>query len=90
MTGSSPFHEGEQGVQTRLGVSRRRHADVIGRDYDRPGASTAHCSRSWCPGLDADFCLCGPSGFMAAIGAQLEARGVSTERIRTESFGPIA
>ncbi len=34
MTGSSPFHEGEQGVQTRLGVSRPRHADVIGNQLE--------------------------------------------------------
>ncbi len=90
MTGSSPFHEGEQGVQTRLGVSRRRHADVIGRDYDTAGRVDGALLEKLVPGLDADFCLCGPRGFMAAIGAQLGARGVSTERIRTESFGGIA
>jgi ferredoxin-NADP reductase/MOSC domain-containing protein YiiM/ferredoxin len=39
---------------------------------------------------DADYYLCGPEGFMQAVGAALAARGVTPERIATEVFGAIA
>lgn len=39
---------------------------------------------------DADYYLCGPEGFMHAIGAALTARGIAPERIATEVFGAIA
>ena len=39
---------------------------------------------------DADYYLCGPDGFMRAIGAALAARGVSPDRIATEVFGAVA
>jgi ferredoxin-NADP reductase/MOSC domain-containing protein YiiM len=39
---------------------------------------------------DADYYLCGPDGFMRAIGAALAARGVAPERIATEIFGAVA
>jgi ferredoxin-NADP reductase/MOSC domain-containing protein YiiM/ferredoxin len=38
----------------------------------------------------ADYYLCGPDGFMRAIGAALAARGVAPERIATEVFGTVA
>jgi|tagenome__1003787_1003787.scaffolds.fasta_scaffold20962408_3 ferredoxin-NADP reductase/MOSC domain-containing protein YiiM/ferredoxin len=39
---------------------------------------------------DADYYLCGPDGFMRAIGAALAARGVAPDRILTEAFGAVA
>jgi ferredoxin len=39
---------------------------------------------------DADYYICGPDGFMRAIGAALAARGVPAERIATEVFGAVA
>jgi ferredoxin-NADP reductase/MOSC domain-containing protein YiiM/ferredoxin len=39
---------------------------------------------------DADYYLCGPDGFMRAIGAALTARGVAPERVATEVFGAVA
>ena len=39
---------------------------------------------------DADFYVCGPDGFMRAIGAALIARGVAPERVATEAFGTVA
>jgi ferredoxin len=39
---------------------------------------------------DADYYLCGPDGFMRAIGAALTARGVDPERVATETFGAVA
>ncbi|WP_027006299.1 MOSC and FAD-binding oxidoreductase domain-containing protein [Conexibacter woesei] len=40
--------------------------------------------------LDADFYLCGPAPFMKALSAALVARGVTPDRIATETFGDIA
>ena len=38
---------------------------------------------------DAHYYICGPTGFMATLQDGLEARGVASERIHTESFGPV-
>jgi ferredoxin-NADP reductase/MOSC domain-containing protein YiiM/ferredoxin len=40
--------------------------------------------------VEADYYLCGPPGFMVAIGAALAARGVAPDAVRTEVFGPAA
>ena len=40
------------------------------------------------PSLDADYYLCGPVAFMAAMQDVLEALGVAGERIHSETFGP--
>jgi ferredoxin-NADP reductase/MOSC domain-containing protein YiiM/ferredoxin len=40
--------------------------------------------------VDADFYVCGPDGFMRAIGAALTALGVAPERVVTETFGAVA
>jgi ferredoxin-NADP reductase/MOSC domain-containing protein YiiM/ferredoxin len=39
--------------------------------------------------IDADYYLCGPDGFMRALGAALTAHGVAPDRIATEIFGAI-
>ena len=39
---------------------------------------------------DADYYMCGPDGFMHAMGAALAARGITPDRISTEVFGAIA
>jgi ferredoxin len=39
---------------------------------------------------DADYYVCGPDGFMHAIGAALTARGVPPECVATEAFGAVA
>lgn len=39
---------------------------------------------------DADYYVCGPDGFMRAIGAAIAARGVAPERVATEVFGAVA
>jgi ferredoxin len=38
---------------------------------------------------DADYYLCGPDGFMRAIGAVLIANGVAPDRVATEAFGAV-
>jgi ferredoxin-NADP reductase/MOSC domain-containing protein YiiM/ferredoxin len=70
--------------------------------YSRPGADTASdlyditghldlaaIDRAGVP-CDADYYVCGPDGFMEAIGAALTARGVPPECVATEAFGAVA
>ncbi len=75
--------------QARMHVaySRPGTLDVPGRDYHSEGRVDAELLEKLVPGLDADFYLCGPSGFLAAIEEGLEARGVPSGRIHRESFG---
>ncbi len=47
-------------------------------------------SRIELPTETGDFYLCGPVGFMQFAKNQLEARGVATDRIHYEVFGPHA
>jgi ferredoxin-NADP reductase/predicted pyridoxine 5'-phosphate oxidase superfamily flavin-nucleotide-binding protein len=70
--------------------SRPGRGDSIGRDYHSSGHVDGALLEKLLPGLDGDFYLCGPRGFMAAIHSQLEARGVPPGRIRSESFGPAS
>jgi len=76
--------------QTRVHVaySRPRADDVEGRDYDTIGRVDGPLLERLLPGLDAEFYLCGPTGFMAAVRQALGERGVVAERIHSESFGP--
>lgn len=73
-----------------IAYSRPAAADGSGADYDLAGRlDLAALERARVPN-DADYYVCGPDGFMRAIGAVLAARGVAPERIATEVFGAIA
>jgi ferredoxin-NADP reductase/ferredoxin len=64
--------------------------DAPGPDHDVPGRlDLAALDRAGVP-VDADHYVCGPDGFMRAIGAALAARGVAPERVATEVFGAVA
>ena len=82
--------ESAPNVRLHVTYSRPGPNDVVGRRNYSAGRVDGALITKLVPGLDADFYLCGPIYFMAAIQAQLEARGVPMERIRTESFGPTA
>jgi ferredoxin-NADP reductase len=73
-----------------VAYSRPAPGDRAGRDYASVGRIDAALLEKLVPGLDADFYLCGPRGFMASIEGALVARGVPANRIRSESFGPAA
>ena len=72
-------------------VAYSKAADAGGRaDHDLSGRlNLAALEQAGVP-KDADYYLCGPDGFMRAIGAALTARGVAPERIATEVFGAVA
>lgn len=72
-----------------VAYSKPSGADGRGDDYDLSGRlDLAVLEHAGVP-RDADYYLCGPDGFMRAIGSALAARGVAPERIATEVFGAI-
>jgi ferredoxin-NADP reductase/MOSC domain-containing protein YiiM/ferredoxin len=73
-----------------LAYSQPGTAETPGSDYDLAGRlDLALLERAEVP-TDADYYLCGPEGFMRAIGAALTARGVAPERVTSEAFGAVA
>jgi ferredoxin-NADP reductase/ferredoxin len=77
------------GARRLIAYSRPTAADVSGADYDIAGRlDLAALERAGVP-EDADYYLCGPDGFMRAIGAALTARGVAPEDVATEAFGAV-
>ena len=58
--------------------------------FDHAGRLTGEVLEQAGVPADADFYLCGPGRFMHDVTAALFARGVATERISTEVFGPAA
>lgn len=75
---TTPGGDGPPGGEAAPGAH-----DVAGR------LDLAALERAGVP-IDADYYVCGPDGFMRAIGAALTARGVAPERIATETFGAVA
>ncbi|MEE8507568.1 MAG: sulfurase, partial [Myxococcota bacterium] len=73
-------------VQLHVAYSQPRPADELGRHYHSAGRVDGALLEKLVPGLDGDFYLCGPTGFMASVQEQLEARDVPAERIRSETF----
>jgi ferredoxin-NADP reductase/MOSC domain-containing protein YiiM/ferredoxin len=73
-----------------VAYSRPAGADTPGIYHDVSGRlDLAILEQAGVP-KDADYYLCGPNGFMRAIGAALTARGVAPERVATEVFGAVA
>jgi ferredoxin len=73
-----------------VAYSRPAGVHAPGDDYDLSGRlDLAVLERAGVPN-DADYYVCGPDGFMRAIGAALAARGVAPERIATEVFGAVS
>jgi len=73
-----------------VAYSRPGDADAPGVDHDLSGRlDLAAIERAGVP-EDADYYLCGPDGFMRAIGAALTAHGVEPDRVATEAFGAVA
>ena len=77
----------DERLRSHVSYSRPLPADRPGIDFDRVGRVDAPLLESLLPGLDADFYLCGPIGFLSDLQASLESHGVPAERIHSESFG---
>jgi ferredoxin len=69
--------------------SRPDAADQLGKDFDIQG----HLDSASLQGLgippDADFYVCGPTGFLRDMNACLVSLGVSRDAIHQEIFGPV-
>jgi ferredoxin-NADP reductase/MOSC domain-containing protein YiiM len=68
--------------------SRPSPDDQLGRDYDAAGRLRADVLACLGVPREAEFYLCGPSGFMRELTSGLMAWGVQPERLHTELFGP--
>lgn len=77
-------------ARLHVAYTRPRSADRLHQDHHSVGRIEGALLESLVPGLEADFYLCGPRGFMADLHSQLEVRGVPAVRIHSESFGPAA
>ena len=78
------------GSHRLVAYSKPAEVDAPSADHDLSGRlDLAVLEQAGVP-KDADYYLCGPDGFMRAIGAALTARGVAPERVATEVFGAVA
>jgi ferredoxin-NADP reductase/predicted pyridoxine 5'-phosphate oxidase superfamily flavin-nucleotide-binding protein len=75
-------------VTLHVAYSRPQPDDVSKRRFDTRGRIDGALLQSLVPDLAGDYYLCGPAAFMAAVQDDLEQRGVTPERIHSESFGP--
>jgi hypothetical protein len=76
-------------LKTRVAYSRPAAGDELGADYDVQGRVGAELVFDFVDARDAHYYLCGPTRFMAGVQDGLESKGVASERIHTESFGPL-
>ena len=81
---------GNPRLRAHVAYSRPRPEDREGADFDSQGRVDGALVARLLPDLDAEFYLCGPTAFMAAMTADLRALGVADERIHSETFGPAA
>jgi ferredoxin-NADP reductase/MOSC domain-containing protein YiiM len=68
--------------------SRPGSEDRAGVDFDAPGHLGVGAMESLGVPPDADFYLCGPTGFLQDLSAGLAAWGVAAHRVHREIFGP--
>jgi ferredoxin-NADP reductase/MOSC domain-containing protein YiiM len=61
--------------------------DRLGQDFDAPGRLGLAVLEQLGVPRDADFYLCGPTGFLESLKSSLAAWGVSAARVFTEIFG---
>ncbi len=70
--------------------SRPAPADRLGQDFDRPGHLSLELLDELGVPRDADFYLCGPSGFLDEFQKGLAAWGIPWPRVHAEVFGAAA
>lgn len=84
----SELAAGHDHINANFVYSQPKPEDKPGVDYHAVGRINSEMIRDLLPGLDAEFYLCGPTGFMAAIRNGLNEIGVPGQRIHAETFGP--
>jgi ferredoxin-NADP reductase/MOSC domain-containing protein YiiM/ferredoxin len=68
--------------------SRPAPGDTLGQDFDRIGHLSLDLLHELGVPQDADFYLCGPSGFLDDLQQGLAAWGIPWPRVHVELFGP--
>ena len=82
--------EAAPNIHTHVTFSRPEPGDLTEDPNRSEGRLDGKTLDRLLPSFDGEFYLCGPSAWMAAIHEHLVGKGVSQERIHTESFGPVA
>ena len=77
-------------AHSRVWYSRPGPDDRLGTDYDEQGHLTSDGIAATGAPADAEFYICGPAAFMAAIRAGLGTLGVPPAHVHTEAFGAEA
>ncbi len=76
-------------IKAHIAYSRPRTEDRVGVDFDSEGRVGGALLSRLVNEPDAHYFLCGPTGFMSDIQDALERRGVPSEHIHSETFGPV-
>ena len=79
---------GRDDIHVHVAFSQPRSEDSKDRDYDSVGRIDGDLLMDLVSDPNADYMLCGPTRFMAAVQTDLERLGVPGSRIHSESFGP--
>ncbi|HSU36546.1 MAG TPA: MOSC and FAD-binding oxidoreductase domain-containing protein [Propionibacteriaceae bacterium] len=77
-------------AHSRIWYSRPDLDDRLGTDYDELGHLSGNAIAATGAPLDGEFYLCGPTGFLTAVRTGLDALGVPSSRVHTETFGALA
>jgi ferredoxin-NADP reductase len=75
-------------TRSHVRYSRPRPEDRQGLDFDEPGRIDLEALLGLGVPRDADFYLCGPTGFLRELTAALLGWGVEPRRLHREVFGP--
>lgn len=78
------------GIRVHVAYSRPHDDDKFEVDYNSEGHVDGILITRLVGDLDAHYLMCGPVRFMADVQTGLEGRGIPSEHIHTESFGPVA
>ncbi|KJK59445.1 MOSC and FAD-binding oxidoreductase domain-containing protein [Saccharothrix sp. ST-888] len=94
---SHPFAEEVRGLLARLPAGRSHIAFSSPRSDDRPGVDYTAAERLSAQQIhdlglprDADAYICGPAAFMQDMTSALQAHGLASTRIHTETFGAVS
>ena len=79
---------GRSNVTLHVAYSKPRDEDEIGTACDSVGRVDGELLSSLIDNSETHYFLCGPTGFMAGVQGELEAHGVPSAQIHTETFGP--
>lgn len=75
-------------INLHVAYSNPSATDRLGEDFHSEGRVDGELVTRLVDAPDAQYLLCGPAPFMAAVQDALERNGVPRQNIHTESFGP--